>query len=174
MKIILMRHYKVALKFENYYNSETFDKDSQRYNETPVLDQAGPILPPYRLYASSMLRAQLTAQLAFNRPIDILAGVQEVTMKSYRDTNRHFPKWWWELMGRLQWRFNHNRPHETYKETMSRLEKALIELIEKDEDAIVVMHGLAMRYMVKVLRKHGFKGPVILHAKNGACYTYIK
>lgn len=172
MEIILMRHYKVGLKFKKNYNSEDFDCDAMLYNQTPVLDQKGPELPLYRLYASSMPRAQQTAELAFRRQFEILEGVQEVTMRSYCDTGRHHPKWWWELMGRIQWRFNHKRPHETYRETMDRLEKALMVLIERDEDAIVVMHGLAMRYMVKILRKYGFSGPTILHAKNGECFTY--
>jgi broad specificity phosphatase PhoE len=174
MEIILMRHYKVDIQFEEKYTSQTFDKVCHLYNEKPVLWQEAPNLPDYKLYASQMIRAQQTAQMAFNREFEILEGVHEVTMKSYKDSPKLKPRWWWELMGRIQWRFNSNRPNETYTQTMKRLDQALALLIHKDENVIVVMHGLAMRYMVKCLRAHGFIGPRIWHAKNGECFRYIK
>ncbi|MCK8061401.1 MULTISPECIES: histidine phosphatase family protein [unclassified Fusibacter] len=172
MEIILMRHYKVDMKYDEKYDSEGFDRACERYNKRPVKDQLAPRLPEYVLYASSMTRAQETARFAFQKEPIILKGVHEVTMKSYKDTKRQLPTWWWELMARVQWRSNMLRPHETYDQTMRRLESGLMELIDRNEDAIVVMHGLAMRYMVKVLRKNGFKGPIILHAKNGQAFRY--
>jgi broad specificity phosphatase PhoE len=172
MELILMRHYKVDMVYEKSYDSKGFDEASIKYNQREVFDQIAPILPKYALYASQMSRAQQTAKLAFNKEPMILEGVHEVTMKSYKDTSKRYRTWWWELMARLQWRRNHTRPYETYNETMDRLERGLLQLIEKDESAIIVMHGLAMRYMVKVLKKHGFSGPRIIHAKNGQTFKY--
>lgn len=172
MKIILMRHYKVAMHFQRLYTSECFDQAGLEYSHCDVINQMAPSLPQYRLYASTMKRAQQTAQLAFKRPFEILEGVHEVTIKSYKDTLKPLPLWWWELMGRIQWRFNHKRPYEPYQVTMDRLEGALSRVIANGDDAIIVMHGLVMRYMVKHLRARGFKGPRILHAKNGQCFIY--
>ena len=174
MKIILMRHYRVDLCFKSDYHSEGFDKVSSQYNDSSVLWQAPPDLPSYKLYASSMKRAQQTAQLAFQRPFNILSGVQEVTMRSFMDTNLRLPLWLWELMGRIQWRFGSSRPYENYNETMKRLNGAIEEVDRHGESSIIVMHGLAMRYMVKVLRSRGYKGPQIIHAKNGETYEYTK
>lgn len=174
MQIILMRHYKVSMKYAKFYDSDGFDDASYLYNERPVIDQPSEFLPPYKVYASPMPRARQTAGLAFDRPHTVLEGVQEVTMRSFMDTKLKLPTWFWELMARIQWRFGHVRPYERYEETMKRLDQALGFLEAQGEDAIVVMHGLAMRYMVKVLRRRGFKGPIILHAKNGACYRYEK
>lgn len=174
MEIILMRHFKVAMKYERVYNSEGFDRASLTYNERPVYDQPSAFLPPYTLYASTMGRAQETARLAFDRPFKVLEGVEEVTMRSFVDTSLRLPRWLWELMARLQWRRGHSRPYETYTQTILRLERALGKLEAQEEDAIVVMHGLAMRSMAKILKKHGFKGPRIIHAKNGASYRYKK
>ncbi len=174
MEIILMRHYKVNVQFEKRYNSITFDSACDMYNQGNVIPQKAPQLPDYVVYASPMLRARQTAKLAFGiEPIN-LDGVEEVTMRSFIDTRWQFPRWVWELMGRLQWRFQSERPLEKHIQTMQRLDRAIETLEATSKSSIIVMHGLAMRYMVKVLRSRGFSGPTIIHAKNGACYHYKK
>lgn len=174
MQISLMRHYKVDKVFDKTYNSQTFDEASIDYNHCQILDQSPPPRPKGKLYASTMVRAQKTAELAFHETPDILEGIYEVTMRSAWDSDKELPRWIWEGIARFQWRMNHPRQRETYDDTMKRLKDALDQLEERGEDAVLVMHGLVMRYMSALLRKRGFNGPVIVHAKNGSLYTFRK
>lgn len=174
MKLILMRHYKVLLPKEKYMDSATYDKWCIDYNTAPIKNMTVPKLPEYRLYASSMQRAKETAYLATGRRPEELDGVYELTFNSFMDTKKKLPFWLWELMARLQWLFNSKRQKETRTMTMKRLKPPLALMIERDEDAIIVMHSFVMRIFSRLLIKSGFKGKKILMSKNGACYEYEK
>lgn len=174
MKLILMRHYKVLIAKDKYMDSATYDKYCRDYNSSPIKDMVVPGLPEYRLYASSMERAKETARLATGREPEELEGVYELTFNSFMDTKKKLPFWLWELMARLQWLFNSKRQKEVRSMTMERLMKARKTLIEREEDAIVVMHSFVMRIFCRLLIKSGFKGTRILMSKNGNWYVYEK
>ncbi len=172
MKLFLMRHYKVKMEFKKRYDSAGYMRDSIEYNQRGVHPGAPSAGVSGRLYASSMQRAIQTAQLAFNKEPEILPGIYEVTMKNYKQTNRHKSMLWWEFMARAHWFFNNQSQYETRDETFARLADALDILEQRGEDATLVMHGHAMRCMAYLLKKRGYRGKYIFNAKNGAVYSY--
>lgn len=174
MKIVLMRHYKVKMTFQSHYDSAGFTRDELQYNECDVYDQGKRQLTTDVLYASSMQRAQQTARLAFAKEATTLDGVHEVTFKSHKNTTKKLPLKWWNTMARLHWLFNCNSQYETRKQTVKRLNQALDSLEARGEDATVVMHGFTMRVMAILLKRRGYKGPLIIYAKNGMSYHYHK
>lgn len=173
LELILMRHYKVKIKHKGKLNSREYDKYCNDYNDMGIYEQKPPLLPNYRLYSSNMTRAQQTARLATKREPEILDGVYELTFRSFKDSVKDLPFWYWELRARMQWFFNDKRQNELRKDTHKRLEDALELLIERDEDCIVVMHSFVMRIFSAILVKRGFKGKRVLMAKNGECFKFI-
>ncbi len=172
MKIYLMRHYKVKMKFQSRYNSTDYMKDSIEYNLRDVYEGAPSAPVEGRLYASTMKRAIQTAEMAFNKTPEILEGIHEVTMKNYRQSDRSKSVNWWETMARVHWFFNNKSQYETRDETFERLTKALDLLEQRGEDATLVMHGHAMRCMAYLLKKRGYRGRYVFNAKNGEVYRY--
>ncbi len=172
MKIYLMRHYKVKMKFQSHYNSADYMKDSIEYNQRDVYEGKPSASVEGRLYASPMKRAIQTAQMAFAKSPEVLFGIHEVTMKNYRQSSRLKSLTWWELMARVHWFFNNKSQYETRHETFARLTRALDLLEQRGEDATLVMHGHAMRCMAYLLKKRGYKGAYIFSAKNGEVYRY--
>lgn len=169
-----MRHYKVKMTFQSHCDSAGYTRDELQYNECDVYDQGRQPLTTDVLYASSMQRAQQTARLAFGQEAAILENVQEVTFKSHKDTERKLPLKWWNIMARLHWLFNSSSQYETRKQTVQRLSHALDNLEVCGEDATVVMHGFVMRVMAILLKLRGYRGPLIIYAKNGMRYCYRK
>ncbi len=174
MKIVLMRHYKVAFDYASSYTGSEFDAASIGYNTRDVYDQSPPVLTTEKLYASDMHRAQMTARLAFKREPEVLGGVYEVTMKRYTDSPKVMPRWWWEFMARVHFRLKKHTQYEHIGDVHKRLNRAIDVLEQRGEDATVVMHGMAMRHMSGILKKRGYKGSRAFKAKNGECFTYIK
>ncbi len=169
-----MRHYKVKKKYADKCNSQLFDRESFAYNMADVYVQKPIDLQTDKLYCSAMKRAQLTARHAFGREPEVLAGVYEITMKSYKQSLSEKATWQWELMARLHWRFNKPTQYEVRRDTLERLNNALDFLESKGEDATVVMHGMAMRHFSGILKQRGYKGKRAWKAKNGQCFEYIK
>ncbi len=167
-----MRHYKVKMTFQKRYDSAGYMRDSILYNLCDVHDGAPSAAVEGRLYASDMRRAIETAQLAFGKAPEILPGIFEVTMKNYKQSSATKPLIWWEFMARLHWFLNKNTQYETRDETFARLSSALDLLEARAEDATLVMHGHAMRYMGYLLKKRGYRGKYVINASNGQVYRY--
>ena len=92
----------------------------------------------------------------------------EVPLKSFTDTEKQFPLWIWNVLGRLQWYAERTRQPETRNSTIQRANK-VIELCEREkEDCILITHGFFMRTLFKVLKKRGYSlsGSSQLEVKN--------
>ncbi len=174
LNIILVRHYKVDIGHSKKVDSKTYDRYCNEYNERDVIDQLPPELPKYKLYASTMSRAQTTAKLATGREPEILEGVYEPTFRSYKNSSKKIPFWFWETRARIQWLFNNKRQDEIRFDTYRRLEASSDKIIERGEDCIIVMHSFVMRIFSRILIKKGFKGKKIMMAKNGESYWYTR
>ncbi len=169
-----MRHYKVKKKYHEQSDSSLFDRDSIEYNIADVELQEPIKLQTCKLYASDMKRAQLTARHAFGQEPEILNGVYEITMKSYKNTTKRKKTYYWEVRARLEWMFNRQSQYESKKDTYQRLNQALDLLEQRGEDATIVMHGMVMRHLSKILLKRGYSGTVAWRAENGECFQYVK
>ncbi len=169
-----MRHYKVAKVYADKCSSEVFDREGLDYNMADVYNQDPIELRTSKLYCSDMKRARLTARHAFGREAEILSGVYEITMKSFKYCDSIKSTWYWEMMARIAWRLNHPSQFETKVDTYKRLNRAIDILESRGEDATIVMHGMAMRHLSLLLKKRGYRGKRAWKAKNGECFEYIK
>ncbi len=144
------------------------------YNEKPVIDQKAPQLPNIKLYSSYMSRAKETARLATGRHPEVLDNVYELTFNSYKDHTKPKNFYFLEFMARMQWLLNNRRQKEVREDTVKRINKAIDELEQKNEDAIIVMHSFVMKVMSRLLKKRGYHGKRLYVIKNGEAFTYSK
>ncbi len=158
MKIVLIRHGKVDMKWEKNYTAEGFNGALKLYDESPLvktevkpMDATG-----YTLYVSELPRTHETARLLFgDKEQHVTELANEVPNKAYKDSGSG-PTWLWKAVGRTKWWLSLNGAAEKRRDTKARAEKLAKELIEKDEDCIVVAHELFLYIFSDVLAKHGF------------------
>ena len=160
MKLIMIRHEQVDMLWDKKYNSTTYDLACNKYDECPT------VLPSKRypkiddtkaIYISELSRTYETACRLFKkRNFSKTALLNEVPLKSFKDTNKMYPLWLWNFMGRLQWFLQNDRQAESKTETIMRA-KRMIKLLEgRQEDCYLITHGFYMRVFIKELKKRGY------------------
>ncbi len=180
MQIIIIRHAKVDMSWDKEYNSATYDLACDRYNECPIISvsnesSAMPIWAfgecregsnieyskiddTKTVYISELSRTYETACRLFkNTDFVRTALLNEVPLKSFKDTNKNYPLWFWNFAGRLQWFLQSKRQMESKEETVIRAKEMMKLLEERWEDCYLVTHGFFMRVFMKELKKQGYK-----------------
>lgn len=157
MRIVIIRHEKVDMKWEKKYNSTTYDLACNKYNECPIVppgNEYSKIDDAKKVYISELSRTYETACRLFKKN-DFLKTVllNEVPLKSFKDTNKMYPLWLWNVLGRLQWFLQSNRQTESKKKTIIRAKKMIELLEENQEDCYLITHGFFMRVFIKELKK---------------------
>lgn len=178
MKIHLLRHLKVDFNWGNYYDSVGFDEARRTYNQNPIIISL-PVdisnLDFETVYMSELTRTQETFDSLKLDTIPIkTALLNEVRVRSYKDTKKQLPTALWKIRGILQWYTGNKRQIETRKDTIIRI-KAFVELIEKDnKNKLIIGHGFFFSQLVSYLRKNGYKGRNKRIFKNGDVLTLEK
>lgn len=159
MKIMIIRHGKVDMKWPKKCSSRDFDKacakydrsDLERSNITPIEEQTA------KIYVSILSRSVNTAKILFpNKEYYEMSEIGEVPLKSFMDTEKRLPLWIWNVLGRVQWYIGSARQLEVRKQTIQRAIK-VIDLCEKEKkDCILVTHGFFMKTLLKFLKKRGY------------------
>ena len=161
MKITLIRHAKVNMKWEKAYDSAGFNADEKRYDESPIFTDKGYHLESEGrpIYVSPLKRTHDTARLLFGEDAELTETplTREVPVSAFIETDRMLPKKLWKAVGRTEWFLCVGNQPETRLDTRARAEKFLSELEAKGEDAIVVAHEVFLYSMEHVLRKHGYR-----------------
>lgn len=160
MKIYIIRHAKVDMKWPKWCSSIAFDRACETYDKSYIDNSTvqAKNIDIQQIYVSQLSRSQETAKCLFPYQNYIIEGLlNEVPLKSSIDCFRNLPLWFWNITGRLQWFFNHDRQPETRRYTRERADKFSELLIENSMDALVVTHGFYMKMLINRLRKHGFK-----------------
>ncbi len=181
MKIFIFRHAKVNMKWPENCNSADFDQACRNYDESDIIktertEQTGKTtaniqaqsIQYKKIYVSSFYRSLRTAQMLFPNEEYAELNVGEVPVKSFTDTAKEIPLWVWDFFGRVQWLANSKRQPEPRKLTIERADSAIIELMKRNEDCVIVTHGFFMRTFIKRLKKSGFaiSGNRVLGFKN--------
>ena len=159
MKILLIRHAKVAFDWKRSYTSEEYDTACRRYDEADII----PVDSPQetgdyeRIYVSSLKRAALTAEQLFpSAPQSMFVRthlLDEVPLRSFSDSPKSHPKILFDVVGRLQWAGESRWQEETRSETGKRADE-LIDLLEKNnENAILITHGFFMSVLTDRLKR---------------------
>ena len=154
MKILLIRHGRVAMEWKKSYTPEAYDEACRQYDESDIV----PVEHPQdtgdydRIYVSGLRRSIRTAEQMFpSAPESMITGtplLNEVPLRAFSDDDKIRPKWVYDVIGRLQW-FAGKRQEETRSETIKRADE-LIGILEKNnENAILVTHGFFMNVLVR-------------------------
>ena len=160
MKIIIFRHEKVDMIWDKSYNSTTYDVACKNYDKCGIVSDKRDIKidTDKTIYISKLSRTYETASKLFGKADFIkTALLNEVPLKSFKDTEKMYPLWIWNFLGRLQWFLQNERQDEVRRKTQVRA-KEMVDLLEKkNEDCYIVSHGFYMRTLVKELKKQGYK-----------------
>lgn len=156
MKLLLIRHGKVDMKWKRYCSSVEYDEACRQYDEADIIPIDTPLeTGDYeRIYTSSQKRAIRTAEQLFpSAPESMVTHthlLDEVPLKSFTETNRNLPRCVYDAFGRFQWMVGKHQ-EESRIETVKRADE-LIELLEKDnKNAILVTHGFFMNVLIRRL-----------------------
>ena len=160
MKILLIRHGEVAMKWEKRYTSEEYNEACERYDMADI--DILPDLKPQdtgdyeRIYVSTLKRSVQTRQQMFPyAPEEMVIQtplLNEVPMKAFDSSAKIRPRWLYDLRGRVQWWIGGGQT-ESCAQTRARAD-ALIDLLEeKNENAILITHGFFMGVLISRFKK---------------------
>lgn len=161
VRIIVIRHEKVDMTWDKKYNSAAYDLACEYYDRCPVAfpdKKYAKIVGARKVYISELSRTYDTACRLFNGTDFVKTSLlNEVPLRSFRDTQRAYPLWVWNFIGRLQWFLGKGRQPERREETRIRA-REMIGLVEKrQEDCYLVTHGFYMRVLIGELRRCGYR-----------------
>ena len=160
MRIIIVRHEKVNMTWKKRYNSATYDLACAKYDGAPII-LSGQKYPETdnakTVYISELPRTYETACRLFKKDNFLkTALLNEVPLRSFKDTPKSYPLWLWNFAGRLQWFLKSNRQKETRKDTVLRAKNMIKMLEEKREDCYLITHGFYMHVFIKELKRSGY------------------
>ena len=174
MKIILIRHFKVDFKWDFAYNSLDYEKACENYDSSKVIKADLTIKSNGKVISSTMVRALETTRLIFNKPPDISSDLlREIPIKPFIKTNLILPTFIWNIIGRIQWRFDSKNQPETYTESRLRVDNIIDTIITKNEDCIIIAHGWIIKLIIRRLIKEKFHGLHPTLIRTGFLYEYI-
>ena len=160
MKILLIRHAEVAMKWERRYTSREYDEACERYDMADIEPAVRPEdMGDYRrIYVSTLKRSVQTREYLFPYASEQMVTqtplLDEVPLRAYDDSPKIRPRWMYDLAGRLQWRIGGGSGQpETAAQTKARAD-ALIDLLEeRNENAILITHGFFMGVLISRFKK---------------------
>jgi broad specificity phosphatase PhoE len=174
MKIILIRHFKVDFKWKFAYNSVDYEKACMDYNNGNVIRANLNVITTGIIISSTMTRCIETTRLIFNKLPDNSSDLlREVPITPFVKTNVILPTFIWNIIGRIQWRFNSKNQPETFAESRSRVDNFIDAIISQNEDCVIVAHGWIIKLIISRLIKDKFQGLNPTLIRTGFPYEYI-
>ena len=104
MKITIIRHGKVDMKWKKWYTCEQFDKDCSNYDSSPIclIDEKIENNIEDDIYISTLKRSRETAERLFGEKEFIETELlNEVPLKSCLNCKMSLPLWFWNIFGRV-------------------------------------------------------------------------
>lgn len=158
MKIMVIRHGKVNMKWRKLSTSRQFDMDCSNYDVSPLypIDKKTESDIRADIYISTLKRTRDTAEALFgSREFIETKLLNEVPLKSFCDSRIPLPLWVWNIIGRLQWSMGSSRQPEGRKDTKKRADALIEELIQKNRDCVLISHGFFMMILIRELKQYG-------------------
>lgn len=158
MKITLIRHGKVNMRWKKWYTSKQFDEDCANYDDASIVPvDVKADSSTATVYISTLKRSRETAEQLFGKKAFVETKLlNEVPLKSFCDCGIWLPLWIWNVGGRLQWLWQSKRQVEGQVATQKRAKKLIKKLLEENQDCVLISHGFFMRTLLKELKKQGF------------------
>ena len=160
MRITIIRHGKVNMKWPEKCSSDGFDRACAEYdfNDIEKIGTTSIEVQADKVYVSKLSRSKNTANVLFpHMEYFEMPEIGEVPLKSFKETQKNLPLWLWNILGRLQWFAGNARQLEKRKETILRANKVVDILEQENSDCVLITHGFFMKTLVKVLKKRGYK-----------------
>ena len=83
--------------------------------------------------------------------------LNEVPLRSFKDTEQSYLLRVWNFIGRFQWFMGKSRQPESRENTRLRARKMIRLLEKRQEDCYLVTHGFYMRVLIRELRRCGYR-----------------
>lgn len=160
MKITIIRHGKVSMKWPQKCSSSEFDMACTKYDNSDIEAINAISLDTHvdKIYVSKLSRSVNTARRLFtDMKTYEMPEIGEVPLKSFMDTSKSLPLWIWNVLGRMQWYIGNNRQLEIRKDTIQRANKVIDICEQGKEDCVLVTHGFFIKVLLKVLKSRGYK-----------------
>ena len=166
--IILIRHGKPALNKKGWRGRHAAAQYAAAYDTVGVEPFDNTIhclegISTGKAFHSTLPRSSHTAQLLFGDKLELIenARFREFERKVMKFVNLKMPLVFWLGTSRVLWLLNLNdKGIETFKQAKVRASENALFLAEeakKDGQVILVAHGLHNKYVMKYLRKNGWK-----------------
>ena len=160
MKVVLIHHAQVDMKWEQKYTSEAFDQACRDYELADIkrpVSESRKNAQAWHIYVSPAVYAGRTAEALFEGTVpEEWKEIGEVPIRSFCDTNKQLPTWLWRAAGRLQWLLGNPRQPEVRSRTVARAEETVKRLEERNQDCVLVTHGLFLRTLLREFRRKGY------------------
>lgn len=173
MKIGLLRHFKVKLKFpvKPLLSYDEVFGWYEKYNTADVevkdVDLTGGNWQ--KCYASPLHRAQVTTKSVYKGEVSVKEVLKELDVLPVLKGTSRKPFLVWGLMLKV----HSTRKNYITEKFESGLSAFLDEILQNDKcDVLLICHGFVMTYLQQELRKKGFKGSGFLVPKYGKVYVY--
>jgi broad specificity phosphatase PhoE len=161
MNVILIRHFKVEHQWKKFCSCNEFFDDLSAYNSKPITETKEIDYPIRTVYISNLSRTAATATyLKGEKHIINTALINEVDFRGVAKSTFRLPNFFWYLIMTAKWRMNSGSVTEKLKDTRLRARDFLAMIEAKNEDCIVVSHGLFLLVLMHLMTKRGYKGGV--------------
>lgn len=148
------------MKWPKKCNSIEFDETCAKYDISDIEDiKVTPIQNVLgKVFVSPFRRSVLTGKRLFaDKDLHEIKSIAEVPIKSFIDTDRAYPLWVWNVMGRVQWYFNNDRQMESRLDTYRRADETINICEAEAVDCTLVTHGFFIKSLLKVLKNRGYR-----------------
>ncbi|MEO8512692.1 MAG: histidine phosphatase family protein [Ignavibacteria bacterium] len=175
MKIGLLRHFKVKLKFPGKV-LVTYDEVFNWYEkygtadiEVKHVDLSGGDWK--KCYASPLFRAKKTTEAVYKKEVSVINELKELDVLPLLNKKRRMPFIFWGLMLKIK---STQRNYIT-DEFESKISAFLDQMLKDNSgDVLIISHGFVMTFIQKELKKKGFKGASFLVPNYNRIYIYEK
>ena len=159
MKVLLIRHFKVYHHLKKRCYCSEFYEDIESYNTKPLINTKELDFPIDTVYISTLERTEETARfLKGEKTIIKTSLINEVDLSGSSRIKLRLPIMMWYGISTVKWRLNSSKQKETHKDTIKRATEFLRILEEKNEDCIVISHGMFLIELIKIMMKKGYNG----------------
>lgn len=159
MKVVLIRHFKVDHQWKTKGHFRDFFDDIDKYDSQAIINTRELDFPVRQVYISTLSRAAETAKfLKGEKNIIITSLINEVDLRGTSRIWFRMSGLMWYMIAFIKWRMNSGHQNETYRDTVSRAREFLKMIEEKNEDCIVVSHGMFLTELINLMLKQGYCG----------------
>lgn len=176
MRVLLMRHFTVDFCWKDNYNHKGYMEALKTYNKRPVINIKELDFPIKTIYISSLSRTRETAgYLKGEKEVIQTDLIDEIDLQGSGIINYRLPVKFCHRFALLKSILNLKSQNETRKETKARAKKFLRLIEDKNEDCIVISHGMFLKVLMRIMIRRGYSSVTKIRAlKNGEIVEYNK